>query len=477
MKFKKTVLQTVDSPRRDLEWRVFMALKLSKEGISSVIGSVGQINALLEKSNNCIYFGRLPSNTGRTDFDNRMLSLMKKNNTSLFFLHDEGAFFLKGEYEQATKRVYPENLFSLPVVEKVFFWGKEQVKVFEKHSEKAKFLVTGSPRFDLCLSKYQVLDHLTVRNLKNKYKDFVLVSGRFSAVNMVPDDPSFLSKRKYEIHIEGGGLEYSTKNEILTKMFKDWEKTSIEFSRFVSSLAKLAMEFPELNFVFRPHPAECSSLYKESFSHFNNIFVDKSFDVRPFIRASKLVIHAECSTGVEAEISGKPNINYRPCMSLKEFDGIEVAGVSEVGVVVESYEELRSCLQNFVSSEFKFTKSACDMSTYLLNSNGINESADVIVKEIKSFCKINTSESSISNLAWISQLSINRLLRSLKLFLKQVWLHTFFKKHIESGDSKVIFYPNKKIEKLWLDLGGNPECIKIKNGVIFTYPEEAKNAD
>ena len=92
MGMKKIVLQTIDSPRRDLEWRVFMALKLSHEGISSVIGSVGQINSLLEKSENCIYFGRFGGASGRTEFDKRTIELMQENNTSMFFLHDEGAF-------------------------------------------------------------------------------------------------------------------------------------------------------------------------------------------------------------------------------------------------------------------------------------------------------------------------------------------------------------------------------------------------
>lgn len=465
---KKIVLQTIDSPRRDLEWRVFVALKLSREGISSVIGSVGQINSLLEKSENCIYLGRFGGASGRTGFDKRTIELMQENNTSMFFLHDEGAFYLNGEYERLVKLIYPEVYFSLPVLEKVFFWGEKQKVIYKNHPEASKFLVTGAPRFDLCRADYADLDSTTIKDLVNKYKDFVLVSGRFAAVNTVPDDPSFLGKRIYEIYLEGGALESSKKEDILTGMFKYWEKCSIEFGRFVSSVARLAMEYPELNFVFRPHPAERSSFYKEAFSHFNNVFVDKSFDARPFIRASKVVIHSECTTGIEAEISQKPNINYRPCLNLTEFEEIDVAGASEVGIIVENYEELRNSLQELLDSDFKFTKSNFDASDYLLNAADDISSSEIIINEIKKFCEENISE---SNIKVIARPSIGRLLRSSKLFLKKIWVFLFFRKCIESGDSKMIFYPNKKIKKLWVNLGGDPKCLKIKNGIIYTYPD------
>ena len=51
------------------------------------ISSVRQINHLLEKADNCIYFGRLCGTTGRTENDNQTLNFMSKNNTSLLFLH------------------------------------------------------------------------------------------------------------------------------------------------------------------------------------------------------------------------------------------------------------------------------------------------------------------------------------------------------------------------------------------------------
>ena len=68
MNLNKIIFQVIDSPRRDLEWRLYMALRFSKQGISSVIGDTHQIKPIHEKSKNCIWFGRLAGANGRTEF-------------------------------------------------------------------------------------------------------------------------------------------------------------------------------------------------------------------------------------------------------------------------------------------------------------------------------------------------------------------------------------------------------------------------
>jgi surface carbohydrate biosynthesis protein len=471
MSLKKIVLQTIDSPRRDFEWRVFMALKFSKEGISSIIGNTNQIKIIHEKSENCLFFGRLAGNTGRTNFDLNTLDTCKKNNTSLFFLHDEGGFHNVGSYQDDVKRIYPKNHFSNPVFKRVYFWGKEQMDVFKHHPEKHKFRLTGSPRFDLCHPSYDYIDQDTVKGLKKKYSDFVLISGRFAVVNMVPDDPSILGKRAYEIRVEGGALENSTKSDVLSSMFKEWEKVSFEFTQFVPMISQLASDFPDLNFVLRPHPAERSSIYKDAFSHYDNIFIDKSFDIRPFIRASKAVIHSECTTGIEAEISAKPNINFRPCLGMEKFKDFSVAGVSDIGILVKNYNQLHDSLNMLIKTDFKFIKCSYDASGYLLNSKDNILSSDIILNEIKDFCRKDVLESKVSSKIALSKLSLSDFKYFMKSILKYLWVRLIFNKYIKSGDSKLFFYSSNDIKKIWGDFGGKPECIKIKHGVVYTYPE------
>ncbi|MDX1695690.1 MAG: hypothetical protein R3208_18130, partial [Ketobacteraceae bacterium] len=193
------VLQSIDSPRRDTEWRIYLANKLAEKGISSIIGSKSAIRLIHMKSKNCIFLGRLDTNTGRTESDKRYIKEMEKNDTALFFMHDEGALYNKGHYEEYVRRIYPEDYFSKGTMKKVFFWGDSQKYIFKDSVYASKFCVTGFPRFDLCKPNYNFIDHFSTKDLHDEYGDFILVCGRFAAVNMVEDDPSALGKRAFDI--------------------------------------------------------------------------------------------------------------------------------------------------------------------------------------------------------------------------------------------------------------------------------------
>lgn len=466
-KLKKIVLQGIDSPRRDLEWRLLIANLLCNEGISSVIGSLRDLHHMHEHSRNCVWFGRLPSNTGRTEFDRKMLMTMQRNNTSLFFLHDEGAFYLNGEYESAVNRVYPVQVFNLPICKKVFVWGKRQWEYLKTRSPVEKLVISGAPRFDLLSECYAKLDDENVKDLQEKYGDYILISGRFAAVNMVPDDPGFLSKRMYDIHIEGDALEFSTKSKILKKMFSDWSKTTIEFSRFVDMVANLALDFPEVNFVFRPHPSEKMSTYSEAFQHFSNVFVDKSYDVRPFIRASKGLIHCECTTGLEAVIANKPSINYRPCKTYNEFSGSEVAGLDRVGFVVTQYSEVKNLVKEL--AEHNSVSIVDDMyipDEYLHNSAFGKSAANVIIEELKKHFKNIPKDSEIALGLLQNKLNFSSFIHNIRYFSYKMKRKLIKANH--EGDTKLLEYPNKRIIELWIRMGGKEEQIKIVNGVIYT---------
>lgn len=469
------VLQSVDSPRRDTEWRIFVAAKLAERGISSVIGSKSAIRGIHARSENCIFLGRLGSNTGRTSADVEYVKEMERKKTALFFLHDEGALYYRGEYEKWVRRTYPEEYFGSDAVKKVLFWGEAQKKVFKNSPNAHKFQVSGFPRFDLCKPKFESIDSAVVNDLVKKYGNFILVCGRFAAVNMVADDPSALGKRSYDMRVEGGALKTQRKEELLKSMFGSWEKVSLEFSQFVPAVARLALDFPDLNIVLRPHPAEKESFYKEAFSHFQNVYVDKKGDVRPFIRACKAMIHSECTTGLEAELSCKPNINFRPCMDNPLSHDYEVAGVSDIGIIVKNYEDLHNALLTLVKNNFPFQKSKCDASKLVLNLREDISSADLICDLIEDYFEGNTKPSQIvsqfRSLSYLKYSSLVSLKKVVKTCLGKVGAERFKKINVGEGDTKFYEFKGHHIKYL---LGNFSSCdtnISTENGVIFVYPE------
>lgn len=468
------VLQAVDSPRRDMEWRLFMAAKLAERGISSIIGSKSAIRSIHARSNNCIFLGRLDSNTGRTSSDREYVKEMEKRGTALFFLHDEGALYFKGEYEDWVRKIYPEEYFGSDAVKKVLFWGEAQHNIFKDSRHIDKFEISGFPRFDLCKPELSKIDDSGVSDLKEKYGDFVLICGRFAAVNMVADDPSALGNRSYNIRVEGGALETKQKDEILRSMFGAWEKVSMEFSQFVPAVARLAIDFPDLNFVLRPHPAEKESFYKDAFGHFSNIFIDKSGDVRPFIRASKALIHSECTTGLEAELSQKPSINFRPCADHPMSRDYEVAGASDIGLTVKNYRELQEALSVLIEKGFSFQKSAYDASYLTANLKDNFSSEKLICDLIETYAAGNEPSKMVSKYR-----SSNYIRHSGLLFLKGIvkkalgymGVERFKKIIVVDGDLKSYRYSNDKVEALWCAVGSNGTTLKRSEDLFFVTPK------
>lgn len=465
------VLQAVDSPRRDMEWRLFVAAKLAARGISSVIGSKSAIRSIHARSKNCIFLGRLDSNTGRTSYDREYVKEMEKKGTAFFFLHDEGALYYKGEYEDWVRKIYPEEYFGSDALKKVLFWGDAQRNVFEDSPHTEKFETVGFPRFDLCKPEASKVDESSVSSLRKKYGDFILICGRFAAVNMVADDPSALGSRSYSIRVEGGALKTKEKSEILRSMFGSWGKVALEFSQFVPAIANLALDFPNLNFVLRPHPAEKESFYKDAFMHFENIFIDKSGDVRPFLRASKALIHSECTTGLEAELGCKPNINFRPCVDYPPSREFEVAGASDIGVIVKSYGQLQAELSALVSSDFCFRKSQYDASKLISNVDIEFSSVDAVCDLIENFSndaqKSGEIISRYRSTTFFKYSAVSGLKTTAKRVLGKFGVERFKKINVVGGDLKFYQYSDEQVKALWKSLGGRPADISVVDSLVY----------
>lgn len=464
---KGIVLQSVDSPRRDFEWRLFVARRLAKMGYASIIGSKSDISRIHEYSRDCVFLGRLHSNTSRSKTDRRLVKRMEENNTSLFFLHDEGAFYLKGTYEEAVKRIYPEEYFSSSAMAKVFFWGNAQQNVFRGHSSSDKFCVSGFPRFDLYAAK-QTLRQTDKKNWTLPIRDgFILVCTRFAACNMVLDDPSMLGKRAFDIRIEGGALR-DDKLSLLKEMFGSWAKVAHEFSQFIPAIANLAAKFPHIKFVIRPHPSERESFYKDAFSHFDNVLVTKEGDARSYIIKSMGIIHSECTTGVEATLAGKPCINFRPCRDIKEYEAFQVAGVSDVGEEVTNYKELERAFTKLISAREVHAVSGPNVRTlndFLANTTNKEFATDIIIREIDRLYATEPTRKSLIGVGKRPALrnKVRKAVSQLKDYYSRDNAERF-------SNTKNYAFTERAIREIWSEFDGNSKCLEMSGGIVCTLP-------
>jgi surface carbohydrate biosynthesis protein len=382
-------LHLIDSPRRDLENKLVLASHLANHGIASIIGIQTFIKHIHSGSKGCLWLGRLCSNDGNHPVDKNLRRIMQENNTRLFYLHDEGAFYFKGFYENVVLRTHPVDLVNEKQTEKIFFWGEKQKKIYAKHISPAKYSLlstVGAPRFDLCKKKYAKLDQEKVSYLHSKYGDFVLFCTQFPWFNHAPDVLSPFEKRSLELAQYG----FSSKAEARNHVFDMWQKVGNGFIAFVKLIQEAAFAHPDQQFVVRPHPGENHNFYKNSFSDFDNITVDSGGDLRPVLRAAKLLIHSECTSGFEALLSGKPAINYTPRNSHPK---LAIEGLKTLSPVATTQEEALNAIADVLEGR-STGHSTVPSSFNRIIANIECDSIPLIAEHLRKFCSENNWSSS-----------------------------------------------------------------------------------
>lgn len=462
----KIVLLPIDSTRRDLEWRVFLAAQLAKAGIHSVIMDNRVFRRVHRHSYNCLLLARV-----REDHD--ILTSGATRKTKVFYLHDEGAFYLKAAYLETVRRIYPQSLFKNPMIEKIFFWGRKQMTVFKDDPSKHKFVVSGYPRFDLCRSEYDWIDKKAMRLLKEKYGEYILICSRFAAANKGIDDPHILGKRMLQLWARRGDTQGDERESKLSEMFDYWARTVREFSDFVSAAAKLAMDFPQESFIYRPHPAESEAFYKEPFDHFPNLHVSKEGDVRPAIRASKAVIHSECTTSIEASAMQKPLVNFRP--QAGHMDELSVCGLTNVGASAYCYADLKKQLRKALDGDLRVSESQEELQAHLANIPGPRQSCSILLEEIVAYFERQSEQSALDTRALIFKGSYHSMKNHVQATLSSLRPGAASEKVGVSGshyqEGKKVKLAPQLVESLWAMFGGDSDSLSNYGGVWICSPD------
>ncbi|MGX1923780.1 surface carbohydrate biosynthesis protein [Vibrio sp. NH-7] len=461
----KFVYQIVDSPSRDLEWRLFFAYELQKNGISSCVGLPHDIEQIVNISKHALLVGRFGGNSGRGVFDKRLIRAMKENSIDMFFWHDEGAFYFEDEYESAVKRIYPEDYFGEQYMKHIYFWGKKQLEVFEDNENKNKFKVLGSPRLDLFKREYDYFENELISRIKSDFGDFTLICSRFAGLNPVKGDITYTSKRMLEIKKEAN---LKSPDEILMKELVDvWRNVSIDHALFISSVFELCHRYPKESFVYRPHPAENTAQIEDIFSVLPNVIVSKEHDLRTVAKASKCVIHSESTSGLESAVSGVETINFVTNVINNKK---RIAGVNLVGEIVSNSDDLISVFEDVINNTSRSSnyEKPCQ---FVRNYNSYHNAMNELVEDVKCYYKNADYKTSLNKAdvynVFKNKSTIKYLIRKLYVLFNGVmdFSGSESKKTIKKSDMK-------RIKDLWKSFGGDVKDISFVSGVIFICVSE-----
>ena len=174
-----------------------------------------------------------------------------------------------------------------------------------------KLVLTGNPRWDYLRPELRDLYAAQAKEYRERYGRIILIntnSGNFNPAKKKPEDI-------YRDYVRDNKLDPSDETQMA--FWKEyWAFEEANFHGAIDVARKLAATFPKHTIVLRPHPSEKLSTYAEKLADITNVRVLFEGAAAPWIFASEVLIHTDCTTGIEAYALGKPSICFETIPSV-----------------------------------------------------------------------------------------------------------------------------------------------------------------
>jgi surface carbohydrate biosynthesis protein len=324
-----TVLFPIEIGTRELDSKLVMASALAAEGCRSIVGYKEALKAIAQLSRGVVWQGKsLFSSKTRDHVADDLIS----RDSAIMFLHDEGGIHQVSAWKQNVLKKHRVDDLRTRDISRVCVWGERQKEVISEFAAELSgvLVVTGSPRFDLCHPKFSWLVDAQDQKEIATCTPFILICTRFvNAAHAEGQEVPFL-RRMYST----GWPESFDASAIADVVFTQWQQAVHDFADLVVLVKEIALAYPNYTLVLRPHPSENLTFYRQAFSRFKNVTVRRDKSVLNWIRSAALVIHSNCTTGIEAVLAGRPVLNLLPASAGRVGLDLEVA--REAGSVATS---------------------------------------------------------------------------------------------------------------------------------------------
>ena len=338
------VLFPIETLTRELDSKLVMALALAAKGCRTIVGHKEAMKAVGGASTRIVWQGK---SLFRAKKPKHLADELIGNRSAIMFLHDEGGMHQVKAWPNHVLKTHRIEYLRKRNVNRVCVWGERQKNVLSSYAKELTDIiaVTGSPKFDLCLTEYAWVTLEESQELRSKYGGFILVCTRFAtAAHSAGQGDPF--RRKMNPALWPASLDQKSLADL---WFSKWQRDVHDFADFVVLTKELALNFPDRTIVLRPHPSENLTFYKQAFALFKNVVVARDDSVLPWIRAADLIVHSNCTTGIEAVLAGQPVLNLLPeCENRTELD-VEVA--REAGYTAGCVSEAIDKAVDFLSGE------------------------------------------------------------------------------------------------------------------------------
>jgi surface carbohydrate biosynthesis protein len=304
MSQRTNILFPVEILNRELDARLFLAAHVANETNRIFIGQFHAIRRLAGAMQQGLYVGQNIFSQPFWDTSFERYNFLKSRGFTIIHLDEEGGVYEGNEERwqwRLKRRLDPAKL---DANDHICTWGTFQRDYYRSLHPACEenIIATGNPRFDVYKRPYREYYAEEAARLRERYSDFILFNTSWPTANNGRGLQEVFSLRR----------GYDTEdNQKRYDHVSRWTHQSQVLVRFMKLVTYLTIEFPNLNFVIRPHPAENIHYYQTIFRGIENVHVVHEGSVAPWLFASKALIQDGCTTGIEAYFGDVPIINYK----------------------------------------------------------------------------------------------------------------------------------------------------------------------
>lgn len=290
------LLLPVEVKVRELQGKLLLAAFAAEAGFSTVLGDQNVLLHHLKRLPRGIYLDKSIARTKTRHFER-----LKQAGHHIAAWCEEGLVYLDRE-TYLSERV---SLDSLGLADRFFAWGERQRSDIASHAngQADKVLATGNPRMDVLRPELRALYAAEVEAIRDTHAPYILVNTNFGRYNhyLGPNHMITLQKQR--------GIVRTEAEEAYLQAWCDHAHAM--FDSFVAMLPDLAAAFPDRRIVVRPHPAENHDRWRSETAGIENVAVIHDGSAAPWIIGADALVHAGCSTGLEAFLLSTPVYAYR----------------------------------------------------------------------------------------------------------------------------------------------------------------------
>jgi len=303
---KPWIFIPVEIKVREFDARLLLSCFAAQAGFGVIFGAKRSIYRNLQRLPRGIYLAK-----GYSFSEHDGIRHLRQLGFKIVDMDEEGLGVRGSEFEFRTAR-YTAPGFAL--ADLILMWGSIDYDLAASFVPEAqpKMRKTGNPRTDLWRPVFRFAHAHRVQQHREKHGRYILLPSSTSVIHKSGKNLNRERAKKFAL------LKDKAAEEQFEQFQSDLENSFWEYYRLAEALAA---HFPHENFIVRPHPSEASEHWEKLCAKYENLRMERSGSITPWILAAEMVIHSSCTSGLEAFLLDVPVISYisNPDFSYSRF--------------------------------------------------------------------------------------------------------------------------------------------------------------